>query len=59
MTIQPEQVPEKVVIGVLGRFIVVVWRAIVHTIYSYLIEALQGAFIEHIHYLQRSITHTC
>lgn len=57
MTIQPEQVPEKVVIGVLGRFhhggfVEPHFLLFTHAPF----EALQGAFIEHIYYLQKSVT---
>jgi len=46
-----DPVPETIVIGVLGEFNASPCRATAEPI-----SALQGAFIEHIHYLQRYVT---
>lgn len=50
MTIQPPAaLPEKLVIGVLGKL------ALADTRPKLTITALQGAFIEHIHYVERYV----
>ena len=44
-----DPLPETITIGVLGEYVPIVSRRLLN------IVALQGAFIEHIHYLQRYV----